>query len=104
MIWLLRTQGDRAGPRATQQPDPQSGSILTATVLALAIGVAWGDDDNDGVHQFSEVRPGGSYLSQNDVRPHFGLGAAMKIDSVDIRWPAGKDAGRILPPTRSIRL
>jgi len=67
------------------KPDKQSGSILTATVLALAIGVAWGDYDNDGVHQFSEVRPGGSYLSQNGLRPHFGLGAGMRIDSVDIR-------------------
>ena len=43
-----------------------------------------------GVRQFSEVRAGGSYLSQNDLRPHFGLGAATKIDSVEIRWPTGK--------------
>ena len=43
-----------------------------------------------GVRQFSEVRAGGSYLSQNDLRPHFGLGAGMKIDSVEIRWPTGK--------------
>ena len=43
-----------------------------------------------GVRQFSEVRAGGSYLSQNDLRPHFGLGPATKIDSVEIRWPNGK--------------
>jgi hypothetical protein len=43
-----------------------------------------------GVRQFSEVRAGGSYLSQNDLRQHFGLGAATKIDSVEIRWPSGK--------------
>ncbi len=43
-----------------------------------------------GVRQFSEVRAGGSYLSQNDLRQHFGLGAATKIDSVEIRWPTGK--------------
>ena len=43
-----------------------------------------------GVRQFSEVRAGGSYLSQNDLRQHFGLGAAAKIDSVEIRWPNGK--------------
>jgi hypothetical protein len=36
-----------------------------------------------------EVRGGGSYLSQNDLRLHFGLGAASKIDSVEIRWPNG---------------
>jgi len=43
-----------------------------------------------GVRQFSEVRAGGSYLSQNDLRQHFGLGTATKIDSVEIRWPNGK--------------
>jgi len=43
-----------------------------------------------GVRQFSEVRAGGSYLSQNDLRQHFGLGAATKIDFVEIRWPNGK--------------
>jgi hypothetical protein len=40
--------------------------------------------------QFDEVRSGGSYLSQNDLRLHFGLGAAPKIDLVDVRWPTGK--------------
>jgi hypothetical protein len=39
--------------------------------------------------QTEEVRSGGSYLSQNDLRVHFGLGAATKIDSVEIRWPSG---------------
>jgi hypothetical protein len=35
------------------------------------------------------VHSGGSYLSQNDVRLHFGLGSATKIDSVEIHWPSG---------------
>jgi enediyne biosynthesis protein E4 len=43
-----------------------------------------------GMMQFDEVRGGGSYLSQNDLRIHFGLGSAMKIDSVEVRWPTGK--------------
>jgi hypothetical protein len=42
-----------------------------------------------GVQQFSEVRGGGSYLSQNDLRLHFGLAAAGKMESVQIRWPNG---------------
>jgi enediyne biosynthesis protein E4 len=42
-----------------------------------------------GVRQFSEVRGGSSYLSQNDLRLHFGLGTASKIDFVEIRWPSG---------------
>jgi hypothetical protein len=43
-----------------------------------------------GMTQFDEVRGGGSYLSQNDLRLHFGLGSAAKIDSVEVRWPSGK--------------
>ena len=39
--------------------------------------------------QFNEVRGGGSYLSQNDLRLHFGLGTSTKIDSVEIAWPSG---------------
>jgi len=44
---------------------------------------------SSGVRQFSEVRGGSSYLSQNDLRLHFGLGTASKIDFVEIRWPGG---------------
>jgi hypothetical protein len=40
--------------------------------------------------QFSEVRAGGSYLSQNDPRLHFGLGPETKMDEVEIKWPSGK--------------
>jgi hypothetical protein len=43
-----------------------------------------------GVTQFDEVRAGGSYLSQNDLRLHFGLGTAARIDSMEVRWPNGK--------------
>ena len=42
-----------------------------------------------GLTQTEEIHSGGSYLSQNDLRVHFGLGAASKIDSVEIRWPTG---------------
>lgn len=36
-----------------------------------------------------EVRSGSSYDSNNDMRIHFGLGAATKIDDLQIRWPSG---------------
>ncbi len=39
--------------------------------------------------QFSEVRSGGSYLSQSDLRLHFGLGSAKQIDEIQIEWPSG---------------
>ena len=42
------------------------------------------------VMQFNEVRAGGSYLSQNDLRSHFGLGAADKIETVEVTWPSGQ--------------
>src|SRR5712671_1990964 len=40
--------------------------------------------------QFSEVRGGASYLSQNDLRLHFGLGASDKMNEVTVRWPNGE--------------
>jgi hypothetical protein len=40
--------------------------------------------------QFSEVRGGGSYLSQNDPQLHFGLGDEAKMNEVQIQWPSGK--------------
>ncbi|MEP6924750.1 MAG: CRTAC1 family protein [Pyrinomonadaceae bacterium] len=40
--------------------------------------------------QTEEIRSGGSYLSQNDLRIHFGLGKAAKADSIEIRWNSGK--------------
>jgi hypothetical protein len=43
-----------------------------------------------GIAQTDEIHSGGSYLSQNDLRVHFGLGKATKIDSVEIHWPSGK--------------
>jgi hypothetical protein len=43
-----------------------------------------------GMTQFNEVRGGGSYLSQNDLRLHFGLGTAARMDLVEVRWPSGK--------------
>ncbi len=36
-----------------------------------------------------EVRSGSSYISNNDMRVHFGLGATTKIDWVRVRWPSG---------------
>jgi hypothetical protein len=44
-----------------------------------------------GTHkQIDEVRSGGSYLSQNDLRLHFGIGDAAKIDRIELSWPGGR--------------
>jgi hypothetical protein len=43
-----------------------------------------------GATQTDEIRSGGSYCSQNDLRVFFGLGDAKKIDSIEVRWPGGE--------------
>ncbi len=40
--------------------------------------------------QIDEVRSGGSYYSQNDLRLHFGLDQAQAVDLLEIRWPSGQ--------------
>jgi len=39
--------------------------------------------------QIDEVRSGGGYFSQNDLRVHFGIGKAEKVELLEIRWPSG---------------
>jgi enediyne biosynthesis protein E4 len=40
--------------------------------------------------QMRDVKAGSSYLSQNDLRAHFGLGAAARADRIEVRWPSGR--------------
>jgi len=42
-----------------------------------------------GKTQVHEVRSGASYLSHNDMRLHFGLGGATRVERIRIRWPNG---------------
>ena len=50
-----------------------------------------------GIKQRGDVLSGGSYLSSNDMRVHFGLGAATKVDAVEIHWPSGAKETLKLP-------
>ena len=43
-----------------------------------------------GVTQFSEVKGGSGYISQNDLRQHFGVGANTHMEEVRVRWPSGE--------------
>jgi enediyne biosynthesis protein E4 len=43
-----------------------------------------------GAKQMDEVRSGGSFLSQNDLRLHFGLGKAAIIERIEVAWPSGR--------------
>jgi len=39
--------------------------------------------------QLDEVRSGGSYISQSDLRLHFGLEKRTSVDLIQVRWPSG---------------
>lgn len=58
-----------------------------------------------GRTQASEVRSGGSYLSQSDLRLHFGLGNATRVDRIEILWPDGsRQTKESVPVDRVIRI
>jgi hypothetical protein len=40
------------------------------------------------------VQSGSSYISQEDLRLHFGLGSAMTVDSIEVKWPDGTTTTR----------
>ena len=61
------------------------GTKSNKAAIGARVTVAAGD-----LVQFNEVRSGSSYLSQNDLRLHFGLGERTRMDSVEIFWPTGK--------------
>ncbi|HUM05499.1 MAG TPA: CRTAC1 family protein [Terriglobales bacterium] len=42
-----------------------------------------------GMTQFMQVKSGSSYLSQNDLRLHFGLGPSTVMEKVEVSWPSG---------------
>ena len=55
--------------------------------------------------QIDEVRSGGSYLSQSDLRLHFGLGTAARADLIEVYWPSGiVDRLRNVPVDRVVRI
>jgi len=73
------------------------GGHANNSVLIKLIG---GKSNRDGVGarvkvvsgdltQIGEVHSGDSYLSQNDLRLHFGLEQRTKIDLIEVRWPSG---------------
>ena len=41
----------------------------------------------NGMKQRGDVISGGSYLSSNDPRPHFGLGQATTVEAIEVHWP-----------------
>ncbi|MXV75460.1 CRTAC1 family protein [Candidatus Poribacteria bacterium] len=45
---------------------------------------------SEDLTQIREVKSGSGYISQNDLRLHFGLGNATQVDTLTVRWLCGK--------------
>jgi hypothetical protein len=85
--WVaFQLTGDFPGskPPARAQQAVQGATRSTRDAIGARIKVTTGTRT-----LVDEVRSGSSFISNNDMRVHFGLGAAAKIDSVEIRWPSG---------------
>ncbi len=50
-----------------------------------------------GMRQRADVLSGGSFCSQSDLRLHFGLGSAVRVDQLEIRWPGGRSETVAVP-------
>ncbi|MGI9036019.1 MAG: CRTAC1 family protein [Pyrinomonadaceae bacterium] len=79
---ILHNEGDKSNHWITLELAATKGSPLA---IGARVKVTAGE-----MTQTEEIRSGGSYLSQNDLRVHFGLGKATKVDAIEIRWTDGK--------------
>jgi hypothetical protein len=62
-----------------------AGSKSNRSAIGARVHCVTGDH-----RQMDEVRSGGSFYSQNDLRIHFGLGKASRIDMLEIHWPSAQ--------------
>ncbi len=55
--------------------------------------------------QIRDMKSGSSYLGQNDLRAHFGVGRAIQIDHLEVRWPSGHiDVVKDIPANHIVSL
>jgi hypothetical protein len=66
------------------------GAKSNRSAIGARISCTYRDSDGKTQRQMDEVRSGGGYISQSDLRIHFGLGRADKVDLLEIRWPTGE--------------
>jgi hypothetical protein len=79
---LLRNDG---GNRANALLVRLRGADANADAIGARIRLTVGSRT-----QMRDVKAGSSYLSQNDLRAHFGLGTAARADRVEVVWPSGR--------------
>ena len=67
------------------------GTKSNRTAIGARVKCVTQDPGDPKPHQqIDEVRSGGGYFSQSDLRIHFGIGGATKVDLLEIRWPSGQ--------------
>ena len=77
---LLNEGGNAANALLVQTTGTTTNRNGIGTRLTLTAG---------GQRQLREVQSGSSFLAQNDLRAHFGLGRAARAERLEIRWPDG---------------
>jgi enediyne biosynthesis protein E4 len=91
---VLRNEQPRAGNwlivrlRGSQGNTNAIGAVVTARA--------------GGRDQVRLVQSGTSYISQDDMRLHFGLGAAARVEALEVRWPDGTTTRREGIPANQI--
>ena len=79
---VLRNDGGNASQWLTVK---LIGTDCNRDAIGARVTVVSGD-----LTQMREVKSGSGYLSQNDLRLHFGLGAAASVDTLTVRWLCGR--------------
>ena len=64
--------------------DPETGRSSPRDAVGATVYL-----NANGIRQREDVMSGGSYISSNDQRPHFGLGDATDAGTAEIHWPSG---------------
>jgi hypothetical protein len=78
---LLRNDGDHGNALLVRLIGTQSNRDGIGARLRLTAGSRT---------QVRDVKAGSSYLGQNDLRQHFGLGTQASADRLEVRWPSGR--------------
>jgi enediyne biosynthesis protein E4 len=79
---LLRNESERGNALLIRLVGKQSNRDAVGARLRLTAGTRT---------QIREVKAGSSYLGQNDLRQHFGLGTIAHADRLEVRWPSGRN-------------
>jgi hypothetical protein len=82
---LLRNDVPRGGTRANALLVRLRGAGRNTDAIGARVRLTSGSRT-----QIRDIKAGSSYLSQNDLRAHFGLGTAARADRLEVVWPSGR--------------